>query len=98
MYITSSSATLPALTKNVALALCSYIYSHYSRIKEVERELCAVQLQLKLTAGPKKHALEMLRKKIETQGEKVAAARQRFTAAKQVWCFADADRSMLMSA
>jgi hypothetical protein len=96
MHTMLSSAALPPLTSDVAVASCSYIYSHYSRIKEVERELCAVQLQLKLTAGPKKHALEMLRKKIETQGEKVAAARQRFTAAKQV--FAYADRSVLMSA
>ena len=40
------------------------IAKNYSRIKDVERELAQLQLQLKLTAGPKKHALEHLRKKV----------------------------------
>lgn len=60
------------------------IYKNYCRIKGVEKELSSLQLQLKLTAGPKKHALELLRKKIEIQNEKVVAVRQRHSAAKQV--------------
>jgi hypothetical protein len=34
--------------------------------------LCWLWLQVKLTADPKKQALEMLRKKIEVQNNKVA--------------------------
>lgn len=61
------------------------IWSKYGRVKELEKELSQLQLQLKITAGPKKHALELLRKKIETQNEKVAAIKQRYKAAKQVF-------------
>lgn len=57
---------------------------NYGRIRDVERELGNLQLQLKLTSGPKKHALEMLRKKIETQNERVVYVRARHTAAKAV--------------
>ena len=35
---------------------------NYGRIKDFERELGQLQLQLRLTAGPRKAALEMLRK------------------------------------
>ncbi len=52
------------------------INKNYSRIKDVEKELAGLQLQLKLTSGPKRSALEMLRKKIEAQNEKVLAARK----------------------
>lgn len=38
----------------------------------------------RLTAGPKKHALELLRKKIEIQNEKVASVRAKHTVAKAV--------------
>lgn len=41
-------------------------------------------MQLKLTSGPKKSALLMLRKKIEAQNEKVLAARENFLAARKV--------------
>lgn len=40
--------------------------------------------QVKLTAEPKKQALELLRTKIETQNTKVVAVRQRHDAAKKV--------------
>lgn len=43
--------------------------------QEVESQLMAVQLQVKLTAGPKKLALEHLRKKIEAQNEKLSGLR-----------------------
>lgn len=48
---------------------------------------CAVPcrvLQVKLTAEPKKQALELLRRKIEAQDTKVQAVRRRYQAAKQV--------------
>lgn len=60
------------------------ILANYARIKDVEKELSNLQLQLKLTAGPKKHALELMRKKIEMQGEKVSHIRGKYNAAKQV--------------
>lgn len=41
-------------------------------------------LQVKLTAEPKKQVLEMLRKKIETQNNKVLAVRRRYDVAAQV--------------
>lgn len=40
--------------------------------------------QVKLTAEPKKHALELLRSKIEAQNAKVSAVRRRYDAAKKV--------------
>ncbi len=43
-----------------------------------------LQMQLKLTSGPKKSALLMLRKKIEVQNDKVLAARESFHAARKV--------------
>jgi hypothetical protein len=43
-------------------------------------------LQVKLTAEPKKQALELLRRKIEAQDIKVQAVRRRYQAAKQVRC------------
>lgn len=56
--------------------LLGLINTNYGRIREVERELSQLQLQLKLTNGPKRSALEMLRKKIEVQNEKVLTARR----------------------
>lgn len=41
-------------------------------------------IQVKLTAEPKKQALEMLRKKIEVQNTKVLAVRRRYEVAAQV--------------
>jgi chorismate mutase len=43
-------------------------------------------MQVKLTAEPKKQALELLRRKIEAQDTKVQAVRRRYQAAKQVSC------------
>ncbi|KAK9834428.1 hypothetical protein WJX74_001542 [Apatococcus lobatus] len=60
------------------------IAQNYSRIKGVEKELKGLQLQLKLTSGPKRSALEHLRKKIEFQNERVVAARERFHSARKV--------------
>ena len=62
------------------------IANNYSHIKSVEHQLAELQLQLNLTSGPKKSALEMLRRKIETKNELVAAAKQKFAAAKQANC------------
>jgi len=73
------------------LKLRSCIEANYSRIREVEHELKDLQLQLKLTAGPKKSALEMLRKKIEAQTEQVAARRGKVAEAKQVLDAAEAE-------
>lgn len=50
----------------------------------MERELAGLQLQLKLTSGPKKSALELLRRKIELQNEKVVLARGNYHAARKV--------------
>ena len=65
-------------------ATCRCIQNNYSRIKDVERELSGLQMQLKLSTGPKRSALMMLRKKIELQNERVLAARERQKAAKKV--------------
>mmetsp|Transcript_3166 Transcript_3166/g.9127 ORF Transcript_3166/g.9127 Transcript_3166/m.9127 type:complete len:188 (+) Transcript_3166:244-807(+) len=55
--------------------LQSCIAQNYARIQGVERELAGLQLQLKLTSGPRASALEMMRRKIEQQAEKVISAR-----------------------
>lgn len=52
----------------------------------MERELAGLQLQLKLTNGPKKSALELIRKKIEMQNEHVLMARGKHQAARKVDC------------
>ena len=59
------------------------IAQNYSRIKGVEKELAGLQLQLRLTSGPKRSALELMRKKIESQNDQVMAARQNFHAARK---------------
>lgn len=41
-------------------------------------------LQVKLTADPKKHAMELLRKKIEVQNQRVQGVQRRYLVAKQV--------------
>lgn len=60
------------------------IANNYTRIKDVERELSGLQMQLKLSTGPKKSALMMIRKKIEVQNERVLTARDRQRAARKV--------------
>ena len=52
----------------------------------MERELAGLQLQLKLTSGPKKSALELLRKKIELQNDKVVLSRGKYQAARKARC------------
>lgn len=65
--------------------LRKYIQENYSKIRDVERELANVTLELKLTAGPKKAALEHLRKKIELSTDKIRIAKQKEELARQVW-------------
>ncbi len=60
------------------------IAKNYLHIKNVEAQLAQLQSQLNLTTGPKKSALEMLRKKIEAKNEQVVAARQKFVSAQKV--------------
>lgn len=67
-----------------ALYLRRCIANNYTRIKDVERELSGLQMQLKLSTGPKKSALMMMRKKIELQNDRVLHARDRQRAAKKV--------------
>eukprot|EP00955_Chlamydomonas_euryale_P068336 360098-Chlamydomonas_euryale.AAC.6 len=47
------------------------------------------RLQVQLTSGPKKHALELMRKKIEVQNERCVLARQRHGVAKAAFQAAD---------
>lgn len=65
--------------------LRKYIQENYSKIRDVERELGNLTLELKLTAGPKKAALEHLRKKIELSTEKIRIAKQKEDSARKVW-------------
>lgn len=65
--------------------LTQCIAQNYGRLKDVEKELREVQLQLRLTSGPKKSALELIRKKIEAQNERVMAARNDHLAARKVY-------------
>jgi polyhydroxyalkanoate synthesis regulator phasin len=51
----------------------------------VERELASLAMEVKLTAGPKKAALEHLRKLIEISSEKIKSARLKEEQAKKVW-------------
>lgn len=67
------------------LELKRYIQDNYSKIRNVERELASLAFEIKLTAGPKKAALEHLRKKIELAAEKIKAAKQREEQARKVW-------------
>ncbi|KAJ0267280.1 hypothetical protein HA466_0011320 [Hirschfeldia incana] len=59
------------------LQLKKYIEENYSKIRDVEREFGNLTIEMKLTAGPKKAALEHLRKKIELCTEKIHAAKLR---------------------
>ena len=63
--------------------LPSLVLLNYNRIRDVERDLSQLQLQLRLTAGPKRQGLELLRRKIEEQNERVVSVRRRHDAAKQ---------------
>lgn len=59
------------------LQLRKYIQENYTKIRDVERELSNLTLEMKLTAGPKKAALEHLRKKIEISAEKIHVAKNK---------------------
>ncbi|KAF5743572.1 hypothetical protein HS088_TW08G00156 [Tripterygium wilfordii] len=67
------------------LQLRKYIEENYSKIRDVERELMNLSMEMKLTAGPKKAALELLRKKIEISTEKVRVAKLKEEEARKVW-------------
>lgn len=67
------------------LQLKKYIEENYSKIRDVERELANLSLEMKLTAGPKKAALEHLRKKIEMSTEKIRVGRLKEEEARKAW-------------
>ncbi|XP_057423188.1 uncharacterized protein LOC130717094 [Lotus japonicus] len=67
------------------LQLRKYIEENYSKIRDVERELANLTLEMKLTAGPKKAALEHLRKKIEVSTEKIRLAKLNEEQARKAW-------------
>ncbi|CAK8573587.1 unnamed protein product [Lathyrus sativus] len=67
------------------LQLHKYIQENYSKIRNVERELANLTLEMKLTAGPKKSALEHLRKKIEQSTEKIRVAKIKEEQARKAW-------------
>ncbi|KAI3446906.1 hypothetical protein Pfo_003571 [Paulownia fortunei] len=60
-----------------------YIEENYSKIRDVERELANLILEIKLTAGPKKAALELMRKKIEMSAERIHVAKLKEEQAKK---------------
>ncbi|XP_031263666.1 uncharacterized protein LOC116121902 [Pistacia vera] len=65
--------------------LRKYIEENYSKIRDVERELANLTMEIKLTAGPKKAAMELLRKKIEMSTERIHLAKQKEEQARKVW-------------
>lgn len=67
------------------LQLKKYIQENYSKIRDVERELANLGLEMKLTSGPKKAALEHMRKKIEASTEKIRVAKLKEEEARKVW-------------
>lgn len=52
------------------------IAKNFGRVKDVEKELAELQLQLRMNVQPKRQGLELLRRKIEAQTEKVEAAQR----------------------
>lgn len=67
------------------LQLKKYIQENYTKIRDVERELANLSLEMKLTAGPKKAALEHMRKKIELSTESIRVAKVKEEQARKVW-------------
>mmetsp|Transcript_17844 Transcript_17844/g.42819 ORF Transcript_17844/g.42819 Transcript_17844/m.42819 type:complete len:278 (+) Transcript_17844:151-984(+) len=63
--------------------LRSVIAENYSRIRDVESELKELQLQLKMTSGPKKSVLELLRQKIESQNDRISDCRAKYQDSKK---------------
>ncbi|KAG6422589.1 hypothetical protein SASPL_119167 [Salvia splendens] len=68
-----------------AFVILVYIEENYSKIRDVERELANLSMEMKLTAGPKKAALEHLRKKIEMSTERIRLAKMKEEQAKKAW-------------
>ncbi|KAL0341091.1 UNVERIFIED_CONTAM: hypothetical protein Sradi_4625900 [Sesamum radiatum] len=64
------------------LQLRKYIDENYSKIRDVERELANLAMEMKLTSGPKKAALEHMRKRIEMSTERIRAAKLKEEQAK----------------
>ncbi|CAA0835542.1 Unknown protein [Striga hermonthica] len=67
------------------LQLRKYIEENYSKIRDVEREFANLTMEMKLTAGPKKAALEHMRKKIEMSTERIRVAKLKEEQAKKAW-------------
>ncbi|KAK4403554.1 hypothetical protein Sango_0724000 [Sesamum angolense] len=67
------------------LQLRKYIDENYSKIRDVERELANLAMEMKLTSGPKKAALEHMRKIIEMSTERIRAAKLKEEQAKKAW-------------
>ncbi|KAJ0705473.1 hypothetical protein HanPI659440_Chr14g0573831 [Helianthus annuus] len=67
------------------LQLRKYIDENYSKIRDVERELSNLNMEMKLTAGPKKAALEHMKKKIELSTERIRFAKLKEEEAKKAW-------------
>ncbi|CAL1405080.1 unnamed protein product [Linum trigynum] len=67
------------------LQLHKYIEENRSMLLGVERELANLSMEMKLTAGPKKAALEHLRKKIEISSEKIHQAKVKEEQARKAW-------------
>lgn len=67
------------------LQLRKYIEENYTKIRDVERELANLTLEMKLTSGPKKAALEHMRKKIELSNEKIRAAKLKEEHTRKAW-------------
>ncbi|KAL3521480.1 hypothetical protein ACH5RR_019629 [Cinchona calisaya] len=67
------------------LQLQKYIQENYSKIRNVERELANLSMEMKLTSGPKKAALEHMRKKIEISNDKIRLAKQKEELARKAW-------------
>nr|GMC96303.1 RAB6-interacting golgin [Ipomoea batatas] len=67
------------------LQLRKYIEENYSKIRDVERELSNLSMEMKLTAGPKKAALEHMRRKIELATERIQAAKLKEEQARKAW-------------
>ena len=69
--VSAASMATEAFIARKEAELQAAINSQYAKMRGQEKELRELQLQLKVTTGPKKSALEHLRKLIEVQTEKV---------------------------
>ncbi|KAL3325301.1 hypothetical protein AABB24_039077 [Solanum stoloniferum] len=67
------------------LQLRKYIAENYSKIRDVEKEFANLSMEMKLTAGPKKAALELMRQKIEMSTERIRVAKLKEEQARKAW-------------